>query len=477
MANKDLRDWIEAVKAAGELKLINGAEPKEEIGGIVDIYMRKMGNPAVMFDDIPGFPQGHRVIANILTSTPRVNIALGLPPDSSEMEQIQWWRNYFKHAPSHPTKAVNGGPLLDNVLQGKEVNIEKIPTPIWHEHDGGPYIGTACLVVMKDPDSGWVNYGTYRVQSHKPDVASVMMSPGKHGLVIMRKYHERGQPCPVAVIAGMHPALVMLGGIEIPYGKNELEAAGGLLGEPIEVLNMPKTGLPVPANSEIAFEGLIHPDDKIKEGPLGEWTGYYASGSDLEPAIRIDTLMYRDNPILVGAIPAVPPNDNTFYFSAYRSGAVWNQLEAAGIPEVKGVWAHEAGGGRFMLVISVKTLYGGHSKQAAMVASHCHAGAYNNRWTIVVDDDIDPTNISDVIWAMSTRCDPRDQVDIIHGGWSSALDPMCYDTESDRRNSRVVIDACIPWRRKKTFPKIARSSKALDDRLRTKWAKDLPKGF
>jgi 4-hydroxy-3-polyprenylbenzoate decarboxylase len=330
---------------------------------------------------------------------------------------------------------------------------------------------------MKDPDSGWVNYGTYRVQSHEPNVASVMMSPGKHGLIIMRKYHERGQPCPVAVIAGMHPALFMLGGIEIPYGKNELEAAGGILGEPIEIINMPKTGLPVPANSEIAFEGLIHPDDRIKEGPLGEWTGYYASGSDLEPAIRIETLMYRNDPILVGAIPGVPPNDNTFYFGSYRCGAVWNQLEAAGIPGVQGVWTHEAGGSRFMLVVSIKTLYGGHSKQAAMVASHCHAGAYNNRWTIVVDDDIDPTNFNDVIWAMCTRCDPRDQIDIIHGGWSSALDPMCYDTEHDRRNSRVVIDACIPFRRKKTFPVIARSSKALDDRLRTKWAKDLPKGF
>src|SRR5262249_25638666 len=276
--------------------------------------------------------------------------------------------------------------------RGDDVDIEKIPTPVWHEHDGGPYIGTGCLVAMKDPDSGWINYGCYRVQSHAPNVASVMMSPGKHGLIIMRKYHERGEPCPVAVVVGMHPVLVMLGGVEVPYGKNELEGAGGILGEPVEVINMPKTGLPVPANAEIAFEGLIHPDDRIEEGPLGEWTGYYASGSDLEPAIRIDTLMHRDDPILVGAIPAVPPNDNTFYFGSYRCGAVWNQLEAAGIPGVQGVWTHEAGGSRFMLVISIKTLYGGHSKQAAMVAAHCHAGAYNNRWTIVVDDDIDPTN-------------------------------------------------------------------------------------
>ena len=96
MANKDLRDWIAGIEAAGELKIIKGAEPKEEIGGFVDIYMRKMGNPAVMFDEVPGYPKGHRVIANILTSVPRINVALGLPPESSEIELTQWWRNYFR---------------------------------------------------------------------------------------------------------------------------------------------------------------------------------------------------------------------------------------------------------------------------------------------------------------------------------------------------------------------------------------------
>jgi 4-hydroxy-3-polyprenylbenzoate decarboxylase len=120
-----------------------------------------------------------------------------------------------------------------------------------------------------------------------------MMSPGKHGRIIMEKYHARGKPCPVAVAVGMHPAYLMIAGLEIPYGKNEYEAVGGLLGEPVEIINMPRTGLPVPANAEIAFEGLIHPDDKVLEGPLGEWTGYYAGGQREEPAIRIETLMHR----------------------------------------------------------------------------------------------------------------------------------------------------------------------------------------
>ena len=475
MANKDLRDWLKGVEAAGELKIIKGAEPKEEIGGIVDIYMRKMGSPAVLFDEIPGYPKGSRVLANILTSVPRINVALGLPPQSSEMDLVQWWRKYMGEAPSIPPKEVNGGPLLENVMEGDAVDLTKIPTPVWHEHDGGPFIGTACLIIMKDPDSDWINYGAYRVQVHGPKTASVMISPGKHGRILMNKYHERGLPCPVAVVVGMHPAMFMLSGLEIPFGKSEFEAAGGIFGEAVEVLRMPKTGLPVPASAEIAFEGYIHPNDEIQEGPLGEWTGYYAGGSRPEPAIRIETMMHRNDPILLGAIPAVPPNDNTFYLGTYRCGAVWNQLEAAGIPGIKGVWAHEAGGSRFWLTIAIETLYGGHSKQVGMVASHCHAGAYCNRWTIVVDQDINPANIDEVIWAMSTRVDTREDIDIIEGGWSSALDPMCYDGDTDRRNGRIIVDATKPFRRRHTFPIVARSSKELDARIMAKFKDDLPK--
>lgn len=475
MANKDLRDWLSAVEAAGALKIIKGAEPREEIGGIVDIFMRKMGSPAVLFDEIPGYPKGSRVLANILTSVPRINIALGLPPESSDMDLVQWWRKYMREAPSIPPKEVNGGPLLENFMEGSAVDLTKIPTPVWHEHDGGPFIGTACLIIMKDPDSDWINYGAYRVQVHGPNTASVMISPGKHGRILMQKYHERGQACPIAVVVGMHPAMFMLSGLEIPFGKSEFEAAGGIFGEAVEVLRMPKTGLPVPANAEIAFEGYIHPDDLIQEGPLGEWTGYYAGGSRPEPAIRIETMMHRNDPILLGAIPAVPPNDNTFYLGTYRCGAVWNQLEAAGIPGVKGVWAHEAGGSRFWLTIAIEQLYGGHAKQAGMVAAHCHAGAYCNRWTIVVDHDINPANIDEVIWAMSTRVDTREDIDIIEGGWSSALDPMCYDGDDDRRNGRVIIDATKPYRRRHTFPIVARSSKELDARIMEKFKDDLPK--
>jgi 4-hydroxy-3-polyprenylbenzoate decarboxylase len=380
----------------------------------------------------------------------------------------------MKEARSIAPVTVKTGPLLDNVSSGKDVNIQSIPTPRWHEHDGGYYIGTGCMVIMRDPDTGWINYGAYRVQSHGPAVATVMCSKGKHGDLIKRRYHERGEPCPIAVVVGMHPALFTVGGLEIPYGKNEYDVAGGLIGEPVEVIAGPRTGLPIPAHAEIAFEGFIHPDDLLDEGPLGEWTGYYAGGQKKEPAIRIETFMHRDNPILLGAIPGVPPDDDSFYRGTYRSGAVWNQLEAAGVPEVKGVWAHAAGGSRLWLTVAIKQLYGGHAKQAGLIASQCHAGAYANRIVVVVDDDIDPADMDQVVWAMCTRMEPREGIETLRGCWSTVLDPMAYGSD-DPRNARIVIDACRPWSRRAMFPIVARSSKELDARIRAKWAHVLPR--
>jgi len=474
VANPDLRTWLAEMQAHGEVQDVSGAEREEEIGGIVDIYQRKMGQQALLFDDVPGYPRGHRVLANVLTSVKRIALTLGLPADTTEVDLVRYWRDYFRTGKSIAPRAVNTGAVLENVSTGDAIDILKIPTPRWHEHDGGHYIGTGCMVVMKDPETGWINYGAYRVQAHDRNVASVMTSKGKHGNLIMRRYHERGEPCPIAVVAGMHPALFMVAGLEIPYGKNEYDAAGGLIGEPVEVIAGPATGLPIPAHAEIAFEGFVAPGDMVDEGPLGEWTGYYAGGKKKEPAIRIATFMHRNDPILLGAVPAVPPNDDTFYRGTYRCGAVWHQLEAAGVPEVKGVWAHEAGGGRFWLTVAIRQMYGGHAKQAGLIASQCHAGAYANRWVIVVDDDINPADMNEVIWALCTRMEPREGIEILRGCWSTVLDPMAYAAD-DPRNARLVIDACKPFRRRDEFPAVARSSKALDDRIRAKWTHILPK--
>jgi UbiD family decarboxylase len=476
MANPDLRDWLAQMDAAGELQKVSGANREEEIGGIVDIYQRQTNRPALLFDAIPGYPKSYRVVANLLTGVKRIALTFGMPAESTEMDLVHFWKKYLEESKAIAPTVVKTGPILENVLAGGEVNLKRIPTPLWHEDDGGPYIGTACMVIMKDPDSGWINYGAYRVQSYDdPRIASVMCSKGKHGDILMRRYHERGQRCPIAVVVGMHPLLFTMAGVELPYGKNEYDAVGGVMGKPVEVILGPKTGLPIPANAEIAFEGSIAPDDLIQEGPFGEWTGYFAGGLKQEPVIRIDTMMHRNDPILLGAVPAVPPNDDTFYRGAFRCAAVWKQLEAAGVLGIKGVWAHEAGGSRMWLTVSIKQMFPGHAKQAGLIASQCHAGSYANKYVVVVDEDIDPANMNDVVWAMCTRVDAREDVEILRTSRSGPLDPTSYPDEIFAFNSRMVIDACRPWARRESFPKVSRSSKELDERIKAKWAHVLPR--
>src|SRR3954470_15112503 len=175
---QDMRSWIALMEANGEIQHVTGANREEEIGGLVDIFQRKRGTPALLFDDVPGYPKGYRLLSNFLTSARRINLTLGLPADAGEMELVHYWRRYMKDAKTIPPKEVKTGALLENVREGKDINLFDIPVPKWHELDGGFYIGTGCMVIMKDPDTGWINYGAYRVQAHDRNIASIMCSKG-----------------------------------------------------------------------------------------------------------------------------------------------------------------------------------------------------------------------------------------------------------------------------------------------------------
>jgi 4-hydroxy-3-polyprenylbenzoate decarboxylase len=156
-----------------------------------------------------------------------------------------------------------------------------------------------------------------------------------------------------------------------------------------------------------------------------------------------------------------------------RSALLWQQLEAAGIPDVRGVWCHEAGGSRLLNIISIKQRYTGHARQAGMVAAYCHTGAYLGRYTIVVDEDIDPTDTNDVLWALSTRSDPEQDIEIVRRSWSGPLDPMIRKSDKKRHSSRAVIDACRPYEWIDEFPPVAESSPEVRRAMEAKWGKIL----
>src|SRR4051794_37153675 len=327
MVVQDLRDWIERVEQIGELTRVDGADPDNDVGGLTDMFQWEMGNPALLFDQIKGYPPGYRVLSNIHTSMRRIAISLGLPLESTPKDFVQAWREQLGSLPPRPGEIVDSGPVFENQQQGDDVDVTRFPAPIWHQGDGGRYVGTGCIVVMQDPDSTWINSGTYRVQAHDEKTLGIYISPGKHGRLIRDKYWARGKACPVAVSVGHDPLLLLLGGLEVDYGRNEYDVAGGILGRPLPVVTAPGTGLPIPASAEIVFEGEIPPDELRSEGPFGEWAGYYASGQKDEPIIRVQSVYYRDDPIVLGCVPGKPPNDNTFYRSPLRAALIWDELE------------------------------------------------------------------------------------------------------------------------------------------------------
>src|SRR5713226_5724985 len=412
LTSRDLRGWMAAVDQIGELKQLDGADWDVEIGTVTEMgHHRGEQSKALLFDNIKGYPPGYRVLSNTLNTTKRLAVTLGIPTDYTRLEFVRKIKDRITNVKYIKPEVVKDGPVVENVFRGKDINMWKFPTPKCHELDGGRYIGTGSVDITRDPDDGWVNLGTYRVMVHDEDTLGFYISPGKQGRIMREKYFAKGQPCKVAMSFGQDPLLYLAGGMEVPHGVSEYEWVGGLQRSPVQVIEGEYTGLPIPAASEIVVEGEAMPGETRNEGPFGEWTGYYASSMRPEPIIKVKRLYHRNNPILLGAPPTRPPCEFNYMRCFVRSAMIWQEIEAAGVPDVRGVWCHEAGGSRLLIFVSIKQRYPGHARQAGLVASYCHAGAYLGRYVIVVDDDIDVTNTNDVLWALCTRSDPEQDIE------------------------------------------------------------------
>ena len=472
MEYRDLREWISKAEGLEEVKTLKKCDWNLEIGAITELVARREDGPAVLFDEIKDYPKGYRVLSNSLSSRKRLALTLDMPAGETKMDFVRLWRERYKKIKPIPPKFVKDSPLLENVYRDKDIDLLKFPTPKWHELDGGRYIGTGSIDITRDPDEGWVNWGTYRVMIHDKDTVGFYISPGKHGRIQREKYISTGRPCKIAMSFGHDPLVFLAGSIEVPYAIPEYEFIGGVRGEPLELIEGEYSGLPIPANAEIVVEGDVIFDQAKIEGPFGEWTGYYASAERPEPFVKVRRLYHRNNPIMLGSPPGRPPAELGWYRSYLRSALIWDEMEKAGVPDVKGVWLTVSGGSRLVLVVSIKQRYPGHAKQAAVVASQCHAGAYLGRYVIVVDDDIDPSNTDDMIWALASRSDPETDIDIIRRCWSGPLDPIIQPGKKGF-NSRAIIDACRPFEWMKDFPPVAESSKEVLDATARKWGKIL----
>jgi len=472
----DLRAWLAEARELGELSDVRGADWRLEIGAISELNVKGVTPPALLFDEIEGYPQGFRVLTCTTSSPARLSSLLRLGVEREHHALVQKLRGKPKgwqaDAPNFDPVEIDTGAVFENAQRDGAVDIDIFPSPLWHEQDGGRYIGTGCCVVTKDLDSDWVNVGTYRVQAFDRNHVGLDMVPGKHGAIQYDKFMQAGKPFPVAIVCGCDPLGYLISGIEIPFGMCEYNYIGAILGEPVAVVRGEVTGLPIPAAAEIVLEGWAHPGDMRAEGPFGEFHGYYPGGRDHQaPVVTIERVYYRNDPILLGSPPAKPPNDYSYSKAVMRSALLLDALAAAGVPDVQAVWAHEIGGARMFNVVAIKQRYAGHAKQAGHILSQCGVAAYMSRYSIVVDADIDPSNLQEVMWAVATRTDPIADIDIIQRGVGSKNDPMFVAYRYDAPlSSKAVIDACRPFDHLHEFPAVAEASRELEQQVSAKWA-------
>jgi UbiD family decarboxylase len=306
LAYDDLRSWIEETRRLGEIKEVKGLSWQEDIGMVSEMALRDDNAPCFIFEDVPGSIKGSRILVNFFGGK-RKNMTLGFPTDLSKVELSEGFRVYYAVEMKRiPPRYVDNGPVMQNVMTGEDIDVTKFPTPQWHHPDGGRYIGTGSYNITRDPDTGWINCGTYRVMIHDKNSLGFYISPGKRGRQMRDKYQARRERMPVAVVCGGDPLSFLMGCSEVPFGISEFDILGGIRGTPIEVIKGPVTGLPIPANAEIAIEGFVEPNNMRVEGPFGEWTGYYASDVRSEPVLDIKAIYYRNEPILLGCPPERP---------------------------------------------------------------------------------------------------------------------------------------------------------------------------
>jgi 4-hydroxy-3-polyprenylbenzoate decarboxylase len=347
-----------------------------------------------------------------------------------------------------PPKIVDRGPVTENIIEGDDIDVlAKFPVPRFYPLDGGRYIGTTGFLVTQDPETGWTNLGTYRMQVLEKDHVGAQVLKGKHADLHLAKYRTMGKMMPIAAVIGGNPLLFLLSSTTVGAGESEYDVAGALRGEPIEVIKSDLTGLLIPATAEIVLEGEMDPNALREEGPFGEYTGYYSGSAKQEfkkPFFKVRRILHRDNPHFWATSVGSPVTDTHMLGSLQVSATLWSDLEAARVPGIKGVYCLPESTGRMWSVISVKQSYPGHAMHVGTQAVGSSSGHYRMKGFIIVDDDIPADDLAKVIWALGVRFDPERDTHIIKRTRSTPLDPSL---PIDQRNvgSKIIMDATVPY--------------------------------
>ncbi|MFQ6672077.1 MAG: UbiD family decarboxylase, partial [Candidatus Tectimicrobiota bacterium] len=389
----------------------------------------------------------NKVFTGAFRSWYRTAMMLGLDPeDTSRSEIIGTLRKRINNRDEFlKPRVVKTGPVKENILMGKDVDMAVFPIPYWNERDGGRAVGSFHSVITKDPSSDWVNVGTYRMMLHGPDEAGMQIDPAsQHIGAHYYQYIERDEPMPAAVVIGQEPALSFMACSPTLDPISEYDVAGAIRGEPIDVVKCETLDLYVPATAEIVLEGTIHPKERKLEGPFGEYPGYYGSPPSPKPVFRVKCITFRNDPIFRGTLEGHPVNEDHMSLAISTSVYVMDVLEKAGIRGVRDAAMPLDACGYGHCIVSIKPLLPGHADMIASALWGTKMTIWSLKHVIVVDEDIDPWNAEQVNWSIAYRVKASEDIKIWPRHRGSRLDPRMPPEEKGFQD-RMLIDATRPF--------------------------------
>ncbi|HWO41982.1 MAG TPA: UbiD family decarboxylase [Candidatus Eisenbacteria bacterium] len=450
----DLRQFLSLLETEGELKRIKApVDPKHELGAICKIQNERANRPALLFENVKGSTVP--VVSQLLASDRRVALALGLSQQNVFEQTVE------RATHPVPPRLVPKGPCQEIVMEGPEVDITKLPLCTNNPNDGGPYI-TAGHVIIKDPEYG-NNLSIYRMMLVSKNEVTIRFTPGHDGYDFIKNAEKRGQKTfEVAVCIGVPPVVYVASQFEPRLGVYELAIAGGLAGAPIDVVKCRTVELEVPALAEIVLEGeLTIPAKTGNEGPFGEFCGYTTQQVPRERVMTIKAVTHRRDPIYQNIWLGKPPHEHLYVDALTYAVAAYLELKPA-YPALKKAYAPPWGVSIVLLLQLEKRL-----QRPGIVNNILAASLYtrSGKWkhVIVVDEDINLYDPNEVLWALTTRFQPANDMYVIPRGITSSLEPSAGP---DGLTSKLMLDLTM----KENFRgEVAEPTAAMREQVLRRW--------
>jgi UbiD family decarboxylase len=424
----DLHEFLKVLEEEHELAKVRvEVDPKHELGAICKIHNERPNRPALLFEKVKG--HGMPVVGQLLASDRRVAMALGLSQGNVFDETVRRANSPL------PTRQVSSGPCQEVVFEGNDVDITKLPLCTNNPLDGGPYI-TAGHVLLKDPEYG-KNLSIYRMMLVSKNEVTIRFTPGHDGHDFIKNAEKRGdKKFEVAICIGVPPSVYVASQFEPRLGVYELEIAGGLAGEPIDVVKCRTVDLEVPALAEIVLEGeLTIPAKTGNEGPFGEFCGYTTQRVPGARVMTIKAVTQRRNPIYHNIWLGKPPHEHLYVDALTYAVAAYQELKPA-YPALKKAYAPPWGVSIVLILQLEKRLM-----RQGIVDNILAASLYtrSGKWkhVLVVDEDINIEDPNEVLWALTTRFQPATDMYVIPRGITSTLEPSAT---AEGVTSKLMLD-------------------------------------